>query len=86
MAHYKKLLTFHMADVISISLPAALTKTVDKLAKANHQTRSEFVRAALHDYIAEEEAEARYALKVYHETRNDKTYTHAEVKKMLGLI
>lgn len=74
-----------MADVISISLPPALTKTVDKLAKANHQTRSELIRAALHDYIEEEKAEARYAMEVYRKTRNEKTYTLDQVKKMLKL-
>ena len=40
-----------MADIISFSLPSQMTKEIDSFAKLSHQTRSEFVRAAILDRL-----------------------------------
>lgn len=39
------------AAVISISFPAQLSKEVDKLAKAEHRTKSGFIQEAVRYYL-----------------------------------
>jgi len=41
--------------LITISLPADLLKEIEKLARKEHRTRSEFVRETLRQYLAKEE-------------------------------
>ena len=45
---------------VSISLPPALVKAVERLAKQQHQTTSELVREALRRYIRDVEADAAW--------------------------
>jgi metal-responsive CopG/Arc/MetJ family transcriptional regulator len=74
-----------MVNIISISLPASLAKTMDRMAKECSQTRSEFVRGAIRERILDEQEElARFnhAVKV---SKNDKRYSLEEVKKQLGI-
>ena len=49
-------------SVATISLPATLAKTFDRLAKRQHMTRSELYRTALRRYVEEHDALAAVAV------------------------
>ena len=61
-----------ISNVISISLPPNLTKAVDKLSKQMDQTRSELMRDALREYIADMEESRQRFLDAY-KKRSKKT-------------
>lgn len=73
-------------NIISISLPAALAKAMDRLAKGRAETRSEFVRAAIRERILDEQEElAHFNAAMKASKKGDRLYTLAEVKKELGI-
>ncbi|HBF67480.1 MAG TPA: CopG family transcriptional regulator [Candidatus Magasanikbacteria bacterium] len=50
-------------SLITISLPPAMLKKAELLAKKDHMTRSELLRVALRTYL--EEQSAREAIRIY---------------------
>lgn len=73
------------ANVFSVSLPEALVKEIDRLAKKSDQNRSELIREVLREFLDELHEEAAYFKKVYRATRHEKVITHEELKKKLKL-
>ncbi len=74
-----------MANIVSVSLPATLTLTMDKLAKSTDQTRSELVRAALREYIADLNEDRGRFLEAYKATRKEKTFSLSTLKSKYSL-
>ncbi len=72
-------------NVLSISLPPALTKAVDTLSKRTDQTRSELMRNALREYILDANEDRERFLDAYNSTRKEKTYTMSELRKRCNL-
>lgn len=69
------------AQVLSISLPLNLSKAVDKLARATGQNRSELIRSALREYIADETEDKTRFISAYKATRKEKTMSLKDIKK-----
>ena len=72
------------SSIISISLPTKLSRLIDKYAKKNAQTRSELMRDAVREYIADMEDQKRFE-EAYKETRNQKTISLKQVRKKYNL-
>ncbi len=72
------------AHIWSISLPKHMSQTVDRLAKLTDQSRSELVRHALREYVADMEGDRQRFVEAYQATRRQKIFTHAQLKKELG--
>ncbi|TAL50164.1 ribbon-helix-helix protein, CopG family [Patescibacteria group bacterium] len=44
--------------ILSVSLPQAMTKTINKLSRQTSQTRSELIRNAVREYIVNRQEDA----------------------------
>lgn len=65
-------------------MPAKLSRLVDKYAKINSQTRSELMRDALREYIADMKDQKRFE-EAYKETRNQKSVSIKQMRKKYNL-
>lgn len=72
-------------SILSVSLPTRMTKTIDELARATEQNRSELVRHALREYIADVDDDRKRFVTAYRATRQEKTTTLSSLKKQMGL-
>ena len=72
--------------MLTLRLPPALEKSLGRQARAARQTKSEFVRAAVTERIAEAE-DYRIAVKRLRALKAGKsrTYTAEDIKRDLGL-
>jgi metal-responsive CopG/Arc/MetJ family transcriptional regulator len=59
-------------NILSISLPPAMTKAVDELSKQTDQTRSELIRSALREYILDAREDKKRFLEAYKSVRKSK--------------
>ncbi|MFH1631429.1 MAG: ribbon-helix-helix domain-containing protein [bacterium] len=72
-------------NVLSLSLPANLAQAVDELAHATDQNRSELIRAALRDYVADQSEDRERFIKAYKATRGEPTISMKQLKKKYDL-
>lgn len=70
---------------MSVSLPRMLTKAIDALATSTQQNRSELVRSALREYIADAGEERERFIRAYKATRKEATVSLARLKKKYAL-
>jgi metal-responsive CopG/Arc/MetJ family transcriptional regulator len=70
--------------ILSVSIPHGLSKAVDRLAEETAQNRSELIRHALREYIADMEEDRQRFIKAYRASRKERTYSLKEVRKQLG--
>ena len=71
--------------IISVSMPRKLAKAIDKVSQETFRARSELVRNAVSDYLAEMEEDRLMFLKAYDSTRNEKIFTLEEIRKKYHL-
>ena len=62
-----------------------MPRAMDALAKQTDQNRSELVRRAVREYLMDSEEDRDRFVAAYRSTRKEKVYTHAQLKKQLGL-
>ena len=72
-------------NILSISLPSRLARSVDELARLTEQNRSELIRSALRSYIMENMEDRERFLKAYRATRREPTISLKRLKKKYRL-
>ncbi len=72
-------------NIVTISIPKNLTRTMNSLSKQTDQTRSELVRNALRAYFLDMADDRERFLEVYRSTRKQKKMSMADLRKKYGL-
>ncbi len=72
-------------DILSISLPKSMTKSIDALSAQTEQTRSELMRNALREYLLDVNEDREKFLDAYKNTRKEKTFTMKELRTRCNL-
>lgn len=72
-------------QILSISLPANMTKAVDTLSRQTDQTRSELIRNALREYLLDMQEDRERFLTAYQSTRNERVYSMQEIREKYDL-
>jgi predicted transcriptional regulator len=67
----------------TISLPPALSREAEKMAKMTHCTRSDFVRRALRDYLAREKLLWQARVKLARKLDAEGVKTLEDVERMI---
>lgn len=73
------------SKILSISVPAKLSRAMDKLSKQTAQTRSELVRNAVREYIIDSNEDRERFLEAYKATRGQKTLSLEDLQKKYDL-
>jgi metal-responsive CopG/Arc/MetJ family transcriptional regulator len=74
------------SNVLTVSLPQNMTRAVDALSEQTDQTRSEFIRNVLREYLLDIQEDRERFLKAYKQTRKEKTITMSALKKKYDLV
>ena len=72
-------------QIVSVSLPASMAKLLDQAAKRTHRNRSEYIRHALHDHLAEEAEELAALKRAVAEGPRGPLLSMKGLKKQFGL-
>lgn len=72
-------------QVVSISIPTKMAKLLDRAAKRTHCNRSEYVRSALRQHLAEEAEELVSLKKAIADGPRGPLITMKELKRQVGL-